>query len=113
MAPPASAEISAIRGSDTGMRPSTVAITSLLFLRLVILTLVPKDILEWARVKPFFDLLYEALPVWVWAKQGLKKNKPRVSAAINNLAPKGEVCCSLAVVRLRGSYLNNALKGGV
>jgi hypothetical protein len=32
---------------------------------------------------------------------------------INNLALKDEVCCSLVVVRLRGSYLNNALKGGV
>jgi hypothetical protein len=29
---------------------------------------------------------------------------------INNLALKGKVCCSLVVVRLRGSYLNNALK---
>jgi SNF2 family DNA or RNA helicase len=28
------------------------------------------------------------------------------------LALKGEVCCSLVVVRLRGSYLNNALQGG-
>jgi hypothetical protein len=27
---------------------------------------------------------------------------------INNLTLKGEVCCSLVVVRLRGSYLNNA-----
>jgi hypothetical protein len=27
---------------------------------------------------------------------------------MNNLALKGEVCCSLVVVRLRGSYLNNA-----
>jgi glycerol-3-phosphate dehydrogenase len=32
---------------------------------------------------------------------------------INNLTLKGEVCCSLVVVRLRISYPNNALKGRV
>jgi hypothetical protein len=78
---------------------------------LVILTLVPKDMLGWARVKPFFDVLYEALPVWVWAKQGLEKNKPKISAAINNLALKGRG--SLVAVRLRVSCPDKALKGGV
>jgi hypothetical protein len=32
---------------------------------------------------------------------------------INSLAPRGEACCFLAVVRLRVSYPYNALKGGV
>jgi predicted transposase YbfD/YdcC len=35
-------------------------------------------------------------------------SKRSIASRINNLALKGEVCCSLVVVRLWGSYLNNA-----
>jgi hypothetical protein len=55
---------------------------------------------------------------FTWAEQPEKTREPVRKRKINSLALKpdrksGEVCCSLVVVRLRGSYLNNALKGGV
>jgi hypothetical protein len=35
-------------------------------------------------VTPLFAALYEALPVWVWAKQRLEKNRPKNSAAVKD-----------------------------
>jgi hypothetical protein len=37
--------------------------------------------LEWEIVMPDFEGLYEALPVWVWAKQKTGKRKTTKAAA--------------------------------
>jgi hypothetical protein len=83
MASPVSREISAIRSADMGIRPFTVASTDWLLRKLVTRTLVLKDRLGWDIKNPAFDELYEALPVWDWAKQKTGKNKPKTKITQN------------------------------
>jgi hypothetical protein len=73
--------MSAIRSGVMGMRPSTRASTERLFRRLMTRTLVLKDKLGWLMVSPAFDALYEAFPVWVWAKQRTETNNPKTKTA--------------------------------
>jgi hypothetical protein len=60
-----------------GILALTTASSKSLFFRLVTFTLVLKDRLEWLMVKPAFEELYEAFPVWVWVKEKAGKSSSK------------------------------------
>jgi hypothetical protein len=74
---PSSREISAILSALMGILALTTASSKRLFVKLVTFTLVLKDRLEWPMVKPSFEELYEAFPVWVWVKEKTGKSRKK------------------------------------